>query len=92
MALRRDDEWAGTLLARAPAGRLPPEPGTWVGGQVVKRALRRKEDAEDRGSEHRSGRRSAWPRWIRRASSTAAERPSSTLARGASGKIWGQTP
>ena len=49
MALRRDDEWAGTLLARAPAGRLPPEPATWAGGQLVKRALRRKEDAEDGG-------------------------------------------
>lgn len=49
MALRRDDEWAATLLARAPAGRLPPEPATWTGGQLVKRALRRKEDAEDRG-------------------------------------------
>ena len=50
MALRRDDDWSRTLLARAPAGRLPPEPGTWLGGQVVKRALRRKEDAEDRGA------------------------------------------
>ena len=55
MALRRDDEWARTLLARAPAGRLPPEPGTWLGGQVVKRALRRKEDAEDRGGRDGSG-------------------------------------
>jgi glycine/D-amino acid oxidase-like deaminating enzyme len=49
MALRRDDEWAGTVLARPPAGRLPPEPATWLGGQIVKRALRRKEDTEDRG-------------------------------------------
>jgi glycine/D-amino acid oxidase-like deaminating enzyme len=49
MALRRDDEWARTLLARPPAGRLPPEPLTWIGGQVVKRAIRRREDAEDRG-------------------------------------------
>ncbi len=49
MALRRDDDWARTLLARAPAGRLPPEPITWLGGQVVKRAIRRGEDAEDRG-------------------------------------------
>jgi len=48
MALRRDDDWARTLLARAPAGKLPPEPATFAGGQLVKRALRRKEDAEDR--------------------------------------------
>ena len=29
------------------AGEL--RPATWAGGQLVKRALRRKEDAEDRG-------------------------------------------
>ena len=74
-----------------PAGRLPPEPATWAGGQLVKRALRRKEDAEDRGEPHGSGRRCGSPRWIRRASSTAAD--ASQIGRGrVAATFWGQTP
>jgi putative aminophosphonate oxidoreductase len=48
-ALRRDDEWAGSGLNRGVPGRFPPEPVRFVGGLVVRAAVRRKEGREDRG-------------------------------------------
>jgi putative aminophosphonate oxidoreductase len=49
LALGLDDEWAGAGLARDPVGLFPPEPVRYVGGLLVKRAVERKEAAEDRG-------------------------------------------
>lgn len=46
-ALERDDEWAGCGLNRGVAGRFPPEPVRYVGGFVVRAAVRRKERRED---------------------------------------------
>lgn len=48
-ALGRDDEWAGCGLNRGVPGRFPPEPIRYVGGVVVRAAVRRKETKEDRG-------------------------------------------
>jgi putative aminophosphonate oxidoreductase len=46
-ALRREDEWSGSGLNRGVAGRFPPEPVRFVGGLVVRGAVRRKERRED---------------------------------------------
>ena len=47
-ALRRDDEWAGSELNSGVCGTFPPEPLRFVGGLVVRGAVRRKESREDR--------------------------------------------
>lgn len=50
LALRRPDEWSSCGLARGvPDGRFPPEPLRWAGGQLVRRAVARKERIEDAG-------------------------------------------
>ncbi len=50
LALGRDDEWSGCGLARGvPGGRFPPEPVRWAGGQLVRRAVARKERVETAG-------------------------------------------
>jgi glycine/D-amino acid oxidase-like deaminating enzyme len=50
LALRRDDEWSGCGLARGvPEGRFPPEPIRYLGGQLVRRAVGRKERVETAG-------------------------------------------
>jgi putative aminophosphonate oxidoreductase len=48
-ALRRDDEWAGSPLACGVCGTFPPEPIRFVGGLVVRQAVRHKETREDQG-------------------------------------------
>jgi putative aminophosphonate oxidoreductase len=48
-ALRRDDEWAGSPLACGVCGTFPPEPIRFVGGLVVRQAVRHKESREDQG-------------------------------------------
>jgi len=48
-ALGRDDEWSGCGLNRGVVGRFPPEPIRYVGGFVVRAAVRRKESREDEG-------------------------------------------
>ncbi|MGH3034937.1 MAG: NAD(P)/FAD-dependent oxidoreductase, partial [Gaiellaceae bacterium] len=48
-ALGREDEWAGCGLNRGVPGSFPPEPIRYVGGVVVRAAVRRKEEREDRG-------------------------------------------
>jgi putative aminophosphonate oxidoreductase len=48
-ALGRDDEWSGAGLNRGVVARFPPEPLRFVGGLVVREAVRRKESREDRG-------------------------------------------
>jgi hypothetical protein len=51
LALRRDDEWSGCALARGvPDGRFPPEPIRYLGGQLVRRAVGRKERIETGGA------------------------------------------
>lgn len=48
-ALRRDDEWSGSALNRGVPARFPPEPIRFLGGLVVREAVRRKESREDVG-------------------------------------------
>jgi glycine/D-amino acid oxidase-like deaminating enzyme len=48
-ALGRDDEWSGSGLNRGVTGRFPPEPIRYVGGFVVRAAVKRKESREDVG-------------------------------------------
>jgi glycine/D-amino acid oxidase-like deaminating enzyme len=48
-ALARDDEWAASPLNRGVSGTFPPEPVRFVGGLVVRQAVRHKEGREDRG-------------------------------------------
>jgi putative aminophosphonate oxidoreductase len=48
-ALRLDDEWASSPLACGVCGTFPPEPLRFVGGLVVRQAVRHKESREDRG-------------------------------------------
>ncbi|MGH3022165.1 MAG: NAD(P)/FAD-dependent oxidoreductase [Gaiellaceae bacterium] len=48
-ALGRDDEWSGCGLSRGVPGRFPPEPARYLGGFVVRAAVRRKEGREDDG-------------------------------------------
>jgi putative aminophosphonate oxidoreductase len=47
--LGRDDEWSGCGLNRGVAGVFPPEPIRYVGGFVVRAAVKRKESREDVG-------------------------------------------
>jgi len=47
--LGRDDEWSGCGLNRGVAMRFPPEPVRYLGGFVVRAAVRRKESREDEG-------------------------------------------
>jgi glycine/D-amino acid oxidase-like deaminating enzyme len=48
-ALDRDDEWSGCGLNRGIPGRFPPEPIRFLGGLVVREAVRKKETREDEG-------------------------------------------
>lgn len=47
--LGRDDEWSGSGLNRGVTGRFPPEPIRYLGGFVVRAAVKRKESREDDG-------------------------------------------
>ena len=49
LALDADDEWARCALARGPRAFLPPEPFRTAGALAVRGAVRRKEEAEERG-------------------------------------------
>jgi putative aminophosphonate oxidoreductase len=49
LALGKDDEWSTCGLVRSRPHRFPPEPIRFVGGNLVKGAIGRKERAEDRG-------------------------------------------
>jgi putative aminophosphonate oxidoreductase len=48
-ALHRDDEWAGSPFNCGVCGTFPPEPLRFVGGLVVRQAVRHKEGREDKG-------------------------------------------
>jgi putative aminophosphonate oxidoreductase len=45
----RADDWSTNPLVRSPRGFLPPEPIRYLGGQLVRHAITRKERLEDRG-------------------------------------------
>jgi putative aminophosphonate oxidoreductase len=49
LALGRDDEWSSAGLVRQPGRAFPPEPVRYLGGRVVREAVRKMEEAEDRG-------------------------------------------
>jgi putative aminophosphonate oxidoreductase len=49
LALDLDDEWSRAGLVREPVGQFPPEPFRYLGGRLVRRAVERKEAAEDHG-------------------------------------------
>ena len=49
LALDREDEWSRSGLVGGQLGRFPPEPLRYVGGQIVRSAVARKEAAEDAG-------------------------------------------
>jgi glycine/D-amino acid oxidase-like deaminating enzyme len=48
-ALGIEDEWSTCGLNRGVPGRFPPEPVRFLGGLVVRAAVRRKEEREDHG-------------------------------------------
>jgi putative aminophosphonate oxidoreductase len=48
-ALGLEDEWSGAALNSGVASRFPPEPVRFIGGLVVREAVRRKESREDEG-------------------------------------------
>ena len=47
--LDRHDEWTESPLNRGPLARFPPDPARYVGGVMVRAAVKRKEAAEDQG-------------------------------------------
>ena len=49
MALRRDDEWTRCALLGRKARQFPPEPIRYLGGELVRNAVRRKEAREAEG-------------------------------------------
>jgi len=49
LVLERRDEWSGCGLVRPLTREFPPEPIRYVGGQLVRRAVRDKDAAEDAG-------------------------------------------
>jgi putative aminophosphonate oxidoreductase len=49
MALGLDDEWARCGLVRRPPRGMPGEPARYIGGNVVRKAVGRKERAEEDG-------------------------------------------
>jgi len=52
LALDRRDRWTGLAIVGADAGAwVPPEPLAWLGGNVVRRAFLRSEEALERGEQ-----------------------------------------
>ena len=51
LALGTDDEWSRSGLTRLPRGWLPPEPIRFVGGQLVRAALTRADNARSSGKQ-----------------------------------------
>lgn len=49
LALDEDNVWTRSGLATGPRGHFPPEPVRWLGSQLVRNAIRRKEAMEDLG-------------------------------------------
>jgi len=55
LILELDNEWTRSGLAKGPLGSFPPEPIRWLGTMMVKKAIQRKERAEDNDLE---------PQWL----------------------------
>lgn len=53
LALGAEDEWSTTALVDGVQGRFPPEPARFVGAQIVRQAVIRKERAEAAGRKPR---------------------------------------
>lgn len=68
LVLGHHDDWARCGLAQGPQGRFPPEPVRWLGAITVRNAIRRKENAEDRG-----GTPFIWDRWLARFADAAGK-------------------
>jgi len=51
LALGRSDEYSNLAIVDPPPVRVPPEPFRYVGGTIIRRALLRKENAEEAGHE-----------------------------------------
>ncbi|GAB3628884.1 FAD-binding oxidoreductase [Pandoraea terrae] len=51
LALGEDNAWTRSGLATGPRGYFPPEPVRYLGSLLVRNAIRRKENAEDRQAE-----------------------------------------
>ena len=49
LCLGEDDEWSSCGFVGGPRGLFPPEPFRWVGANMVRNAIRRKEADEDAG-------------------------------------------
>ena len=49
LALRADDRWTRSALVRGPFHLFPPEPVRFLGGSLVREAVRRKEALDDEG-------------------------------------------
>ena len=49
LALRADDRWTQSALVRGAYSRFPPEPVRFLGGSLVREAVKRKEALEDEG-------------------------------------------
>lgn len=49
LALGEEDRWTQSALARGPQALFPPEPIRFLGGSIVRNAIRRKERYEDEG-------------------------------------------
>ncbi|KGK00350.1 FAD-dependent oxidoreductase [Thalassotalea sp. ND16A] len=49
MALSLDNAWTQSPMAKGPLGRFPPEPIRYLGANLVKHSVLRKERAEDQG-------------------------------------------
>jgi glycine/D-amino acid oxidase-like deaminating enzyme len=47
LVLDRRDEWTGLPLVEPPLDLVPPEPLRWVGGELIRRAVLRKEALEE---------------------------------------------
>jgi len=48
LALGLDNPWTRSPLLQGPLGHFPPEPIRYLGSLMVRNAVRRKEQAEDR--------------------------------------------
>lgn len=48
LLLDKNDKWSNNGLTTGPKGRFPPEPVRWLGAMLVRNAIRRKENSEDR--------------------------------------------
>ena len=49
LALGLDDEWSNNGFTTGPHGAFPPEPFRYIGGNLVRRAVLRRDHAEDQG-------------------------------------------